>query len=154
MLKKTGVFFLVIALLLIIIQWIPQNKAVNESVVGKDIIEQEQLTEEMEAILIKACYDCHSQEVIFPWYAKVAPVSWLVNRDINLGRAQLDFSYWADYSKREKLSILDDISTEVYEGSMPMPIYLLMHEESRITADERRLIIQWTETLTEKIFND
>jgi hypothetical protein len=51
----------------------------------------------VESIFERSCYDCHSNKTVYPWYSKVAPVSWLLARDINGGRHQVNFSEWATY---------------------------------------------------------
>jgi hypothetical protein len=57
----------------------------------------------VESIFERSCYDCHSNKTVYPWYSKVAPVSWLLARDINGGRHQVNFSEWATYSQTKKL---------------------------------------------------
>ena len=105
------------------------------------------------AMLLKnACYDCHSNETVFPWYSYVAPVSWLVNRDIRLGREHLNFSDWESKSKMDKASILGEIADEVELANMPMPIYIIMHPEAKLSTDERQLIIDWTDDFGEQLF--
>ncbi len=83
----------------------------------------------------RACFDCHSNETVWLWYSNVAPVSWLVQRDVNEGREKLNFSDWA--RAREK----DEIIEVIQEGEMPMPIYLIMHPEARLTTIEKEALI-------------
>lgn len=101
-----------------------------------------------------ACYDCHSQSVKFPWYSYIAPVSWLVTRDINEGREHLDFSKWGGLSKRDKLKLLDKIGEEVSEENMPLKIYLIMHREAKLTLEERESIVKWAEQLAEIVIEE
>jgi len=83
----------------------------------------------------KACFDCHSNETVWLWYSNVAPVSWLVQRDVDEGREKLNFSDWG--RAREK----DEIIEVIQEGEMPMPIYLIMHPEARLTSTEKEALI-------------
>ncbi len=136
----------------IVIQFIPSGMPGNQPVKGEGLFEVVNVPVETEALLRAACYDCHSQEVSFPWYSHVAPVSWLVARDINSGREELDFGRWGSLSKKEQLKALGDISDEVEKGKMPMPIYITLHPEADLTPEQREIIVQWTEDAADELF--
>jgi hypothetical protein len=80
----------------------------------------------------QACFDCHSNETTWPAYASIAPVSWLVQHDVNEGRAVLNFSEWPSSSKEA-----GEASQEVREGEMPPMLYQLLHADARLTAADR-----------------
>ena len=80
----------------------------------------------------RACFDCHSNHTRWPAYARLAPVSWLIQHDVDEGRAALNFSEWDRPQKEAK-----DAAEEVREGEMPMAIYRLMHSSARLTDAER-----------------
>lgn len=130
----------------VVIQFIPSGRPENNPVTGKDIGSHSDIPEDVQGLLKNACFDCHSQTTRFPWYSYVAPVSWLIAKDINRGRQHLDFSYWTDLSLKDRIKMLDDISEEVGEKEMPMKIYVLMHPPSKLTEEQRDLIVQWAET--------
>lgn len=88
----------------------------------------------------RACFDCHSNETVWPWYSHVAPVSWLVQRDTDEGRRKLNFSEW---NKPQKEA--DEAAKAVREGEMPMWIYLPTHPEARLTDAEKQALIQGLE---------
>jgi len=152
--KKIKILLLVLAAIFIIIQFIPYGKPSNQPLSGKDLFEVATLPQEVGIIFKNACYDCHSQLVKFPWYSHVAPVSWLLARDINEGREHLDLSKWGDLTKKGKLKLLDKISDEVNEGNMPLKKYTLMHKEARLTKAERDLVVKWAEQFAEKVFEE
>jgi hypothetical protein len=79
----------------------------------------------------KACFDCHSNETVWPWYSNIAPISWLVQHDVDEGREKLNFS---DVMNSEFEQ--DELVEVVQEGKMPPAIYLIQHPESRLTAAE------------------
>ena len=90
-----------------------------------------------------ACFDCHSNETEWPLYSRVAPVSWLVQRDVAEGRAHLNFSEWNRPQKEA-----DEAAEAVREGEMPMRIYQLMHAHARLSdADRQRLATGLERTL-------
>jgi len=100
------------------------------------------------SILRRACYDCHSHETTWPWYSYVAPVSWLVARDVHEGRRHMDFSTWADYSSALRLKKLAGISTMVQEGEMPPWFYLPMHANARLSPDDVSELATWADSST------
>ncbi len=149
---KKKILYVIIAIL-IVIQFVPSGRPENKPVEGSDIHEQMDVPEEVSSILKNACYDCHSQKVNYPWYASVAPVSFLVSRDVREGRKHLDFSLWAEIPLKKKLKVLAEIGEEVEEGDMPMPIYPPLHPEAKLTQEDRELILNWTEQAAEDILD-
>ncbi|MBK9383713.1 MAG: heme-binding domain-containing protein [Planctomycetes bacterium] len=88
-------------------------------------------------LAVRACFDCHSNETRWPWYSNVAPVSWLVQRDVDEGRAALNFSRF-DQSQKEA----HESAEAVLEGEMPPWFYLPTHPEARLTADEQAELVR------------
>ena len=95
-------------------------------------------------VLRRVCYNCHSNETEWPWYAGLAPVSWLVGSDVHEGRQHLNFSEWGSYNPEKQLSKLDDIRDQIRQGDMPLWYYALMHPKARIKQNEREKILSWT----------
>ena len=92
---------------------------------------------ETRAIFFKACADCHSNETKFPWYAGVAPVSWLVENDVGDGKKHFNISEW----DRSQLGG-EKAAEEVRKGSMPIGLYLLMHPAANLNAQEKKAFVQ------------
>jgi hypothetical protein len=92
---------------------------------------------DVERLVRQACYDCHSNETRYPFYASIAPISWLINSDVNEGRRALNFS-------TQSASQIDpeELAETVLEGEMPPAIYLPLHPEANLTADERQTLVQ------------
>ena len=97
----------------------------------------------------RACFDCHSNETVWPWYSNIAPVSWLVYRDVAEGREHLNFSEWGVHpslpegeGEGEQHQHGPEVIQEVLEsGEMPPATYLLMHPEARLTDQEIQILI-------------
>ena len=85
----------------------------------------------------QACFDCHSNETEWPWYSNVAPVSWLVQRDVNEGRAMLNFSEW-----QRRYEEAGEAPEEVLEGEMPPRMYTMMHAHARLSQSDRDRLAQ------------
>lgn len=87
-------------------------------------------------LAVRACYDCHSNETVWPWYSQVAPMSWLLQRDVDEGRRKLNFSEWNQAQKEARES-----AKTVREGEMPPWFYTLIQREARLTAAETQALI-------------
>lgn len=94
-------------------------------------------------ILKKSCYDCHSNETVWPWYSKVAPVSWLVEDDVTEGRKHLNFSTFESLDTSVKLKKKDEILEEVQNGEMPLDIYTLIHPNANLELLQIAKIEKW-----------
>jgi len=103
---------------------------------------------EVDAILRRACYDCHSNETVWPWYSRIAPVSWLVVHDTNEGRSHLNFSTWNRLSIPERSEVLEELVEEVESGGMPLPIYPPLHPEARLTDADKTVLLAWARAST------
>lgn len=97
------------------------------------------------AILRRSCFDCHSNETVWPWYAYVAPVSWLVVHDTDEGRAELNFSHWGDLKQSKRDSAAASVVEEIEDGEMPLEAYLWMHRDAAIAPAELEILRRWSE---------
>ncbi|MGE5072442.1 MAG: heme-binding domain-containing protein [Anaerolineae bacterium] len=84
------------------------------------------------ALAQRACFDCHSNQTVWPWYSNVAPVSWLVYGDVMEGRRRLNFSEW----NRPQGQYIDELKVVCAEKSMPPAKYLLLHPSASLTDAE------------------
>lgn len=91
-----------------------------------------------------ACFDCHSNETRWPWYSSVPVVSWLIEHDVNEGRAQLNFSTWHDYTTFERADLLDKVCEKATKREMPLWQYRLLHRESRLNASDVAALCSWS----------
>lgn len=134
--KRTLLIFLA---LFIVMQFI-QTKKINEEV-DKNL--EIKADEKVMSILKTACYDCHSNEVRYPWYSNVAPFSWVISTHIIEGKKALNFSVWENYNDETKNEKLKRIYQTAY-AAMPLQSYLWVHEDANLTKEQRNLIRNWT----------
>lgn len=87
-------------------------------------------------LAVRACFDCHSNETEWPWYSNVAPISWLVQRDVDDGRRALDFSEW-----QRTYPEAGESAETVLEGKMPLKIYLLTHPDARLSPGDTSALV-------------
>lgn len=98
----------------------------------------------VKSILERACYDCHSNETVWPWYSHVAPVSWLIHHDVEEGREHLNFSEWAALPRSERVHALEEIHEHaVEEADMPLSHYLPLHEDARVSDADKQVLKSW-----------
>ena len=134
MMKKKLVVIVALIVLGLAIQLIPYGKNhANPPVTAEPNWD----SPETKALYDRACADCHSNDTVWPWYSNIAPVSWLVQRDVDSGRRHLNTSLW-DAQRVET----HEISKVILEGEMPMGIYMIMHPEAKLTQSERQALEQ------------
>jgi hypothetical protein len=148
MLKKILILLLA---LVIIAQFIRPAKNVSAVVGPNDIAAKHPVPANVAALLKRACYDCHSNNTKYPWYAEVQPAGWWLASHVKDGKRHLDFSEFAAYAPKRAKTKAGEIVDEVEEGKMPMKSYTLMHPEARLTPEELKLITAWAEDLEAKI---
>ena len=102
-----------------------------------------QVDKAIATILRGACYNCHSNETVWPWYAKVAPASWLVASDVAEGRRHLNFSDWGSYDRDTQVHKLKAIEEEITDRGMPPWYYSAVHRSSRLSSEQSSQLISW-----------
>jgi hypothetical protein len=98
---------------------------------------------DVKAILKRACWDCHSNETKWPWYAHVAPASFVVRMHVVDGRKHLNFSEWGGYPPERRAKKQKECGEEVAEGAMPLPPYLALHPEARLSDADKKVLEAW-----------
>ena len=127
----------------IVMQLVPvdrTNKPVDKKQNFVDVL---QSPKQVQEILKNACYDCHSNEVKYPKYAYVAPISWSLKHHINEGRERVNFSEWTSYNAEQKDHILDDVIESVQNKEMPLKGYIPMHPEANLTDAQRKIFTDY-----------
>src|SRR5262245_9760339 len=97
---------------------------------------------EVQAVLRRACFDCHSNETRWPWYAHVAPVSWLVTHDVNHARGHVNFSTWNRRKPEGQQRVLREVHEQVEAGDMPLWYYAPLHREARLSDEDKKLLLR------------
>ena len=98
---------------------------------------------QVRAILRRACYDCHANETVWPWYGRVAPVSWLLARDVREGRKEVNFSVFGQYPQKRRQRKWKEIPEQVEKGEMPPWYYVAVHPEARLSEADRAALVRW-----------
>jgi hypothetical protein len=130
--RAIGILFLVGVLGLLLIQLVPYGR---DHTNPKVVAEPPWDSPATRATAVIACFDCHSNETKWPWYSNIAPISWLIQRDVTEGREHLNFSEWAVGQEAEAAEI-------VQAGEMPPFRYILAHPEARLSDADKAAFIQ------------
>ena len=148
MLKKIiGCSGIAILVFFILLQLVPYGRNhTNPPVIKEPAWDSPQT----KALAQRACFDCHSNQTVWPWYTNVAPFSWLVQRDVDEGRGRLNFSECGvprsrgreGGEDREGGEGTEEIAEQVLRGSMPPAQYTIIHAAARLTAAERQALAQ------------
>lgn len=139
--------FLVLVLAIVVIQFIPIDRSVPEADPNNDFLAAVETPLSIQNLMKDACYDCHSYQSKYPWYAYVAPVSLWVQGHIKDARKHLNFSEWANYDAERRDHKLEELVEEVGEGHMPLNSYLKAHPEARLTDAQREELTDWFERI-------
>ncbi len=137
-LKKPKTLILIAIIVLGIIQFIPLPGRENAPLqAGNDITEVLPIADGTKKILRDACYDCHSDEARYPWYASVAPLSWWIQHHVNEGREHLNYSRFGELSMSKRDHKLEESIEMVKKEEMPLGSYVVMHPEAKLSMAQR-----------------
>ena len=134
-----------ILVVLILIQFIQPAPNKTEQLLPTDITKICNVPDSIQNVLKTACYDCHSNNTNYPWYAYVQPIGWMLNNHIQNGKKQLNFSDFGSYSVRRQKNKLKSMANQINDGAMPLSSYSLMHKNARLTKEVKSLIINWAQ---------
>lgn len=99
----------------------------------------------------RGCRDCHSNNTSWPWYSQIAPVSWMLASHVKDGRRELNIDQWRDYPLKKKQRKLDAVCKQVKEGDMPLPSYLWIHHNARLSDADKQVLCSWATAERAKI---
>src|SRR5260370_2857758 len=94
-------------------------------------------------IVERSCQSCHSEKTDWPWYSYVAPMSWLIEKDVNQARSHMNLSHWDEYTIEKQQEILAELSAVVRNKQMPLPRYTMLHPEAKLSDSEIDRIYRW-----------
>jgi hypothetical protein len=140
--KFAGLVFFV---LLIFLQFFRPEKNQGSPEQEHDLLRVSIVPDSLASILRYSCYDCHSNHTNYPWYSRLSPVSWYLDRHIREGKSDLNLSEYGLMDRAEKIGALSDIYDALEAGTMPLPSYLLIHRNARMNQDEMDALMDWVD---------
>ncbi len=140
--KKIIKTVLLIALVaFVVMQFIRPDKNESGYETVKTFESETKVAPELAVMLKTKCYDCHSDQTAYPWYAEIAPASYWLSDHVNDGKKHFNVSAWSSYSAKKKDHKLDELIEMVEEGEMPLDSYTWLHDD--ITSEEKESLIAW-----------
>jgi hypothetical protein len=140
-LKRTLVVLIV---LFIAIQFFRPARNIGEVISANEVTAAVAVPDDVLGILKNSCFDCHSNNTRYPWYVNIQPAGWFMSGHIQQAKRSLNFSEFATYSPRRQYDKLNAIIENVNDGEMPLPSYLLIHAEAKLSAGQKEKIVAWT----------
>ncbi len=147
-LKRT---FQILLLAFIVLQFIRPEKNKAEGISNNDISKMYPVPADVQSILKTSCYDCHSNNTVYPWYAEIQPAGWWLADHVKEGKKELNFSEFASYRISRQYRKLDEINGEVKEDKMPLDNYLWIHKYAKLNEQQKLTLANWVTTLRDTI---
>ena len=102
-------------------------------------------------VMQRSCQNCHSDRTSWPWYSHVAPMSWMIEKDVHDGRSHWNMSKWDQYSPEERQDILSEMAPMIRNRQMPLPKYLFLHPEAKLSDADVDLLYRWSRSERKRI---
>jgi len=147
--KIAGALLIVVVL----IQFIQPARNRSSEISSLDLIKTVNVPGNIQSILKTACYDCHSNNTVYPWYSKIQPVDWWLTDHINEGKTELNFDEFTTYNLRRQYRKLDEVMKQVKDGEMPLNSYTWIHNDARLSDEQKNSIINWAGSIRDEMKN-
>lgn len=146
--KKIGVVLLLVWGLL---QFFQPGRNETDRVPETDIVKGYHPPKDVALSLHEACYDCHSDNTRYPWYARVQPLGWFLEGHIRKGKAELNFSSFGSYAPRRQASKFRAIANSLRDGTMPPGSYLAFHKKARLSGRDLKGLGDWSADMADSL---
>jgi len=145
--KKIGKISLYIILgSFIFIQFLRVDMNTSDEVPAHDLLlAHTEMAADLQKTFRTSCYDCHSDNTNYPWYAYLAPFSWIIDQHIRNGKQEVNFNGYDTLLKRQKIGLLNEICEVVSDSSMPPSNYLMLHPEAVLSEEDISAICEWAD---------
>ncbi len=137
----------ILAVAFIVIQLYRPERNISTETSKNDFLLVEKSPKDISKLIQTSCYDCHSNNTTYPWYAHIAPVSWMMSHHIEEAKEELNFSEWASFTDKRKKHKLEELIEVIEEGDMPLNNYLWMHSEAKLSTSDKETLIRWFRSL-------
>jgi hypothetical protein len=152
--KKTlQIIAIVLFLAFIAIQFFRPYR-VNLPIVESETLKAStEVPEDVQKILQNSCDDCHTNQTNWIWYSNIAPISWKMVEHVDDGRRELNFSIWNTYDTKRKTRKLEGICEQVKSREMPLPSYLWLHWNAKLSDEQIKTLCDWSAKEAERLAN-
>lgn len=145
---------LVLLGILIVLQFFSVDKAHPPVEKNKDFLTLKKPPQDITQLIKASCYDCHSYETQYPWYASIQPIAWYLKDHIDEGREELNFSEFANYEPLRQAKKMRKSAHEVEEGEMPLKSYTLIHQKAKLSPEDKEKLVAYFTEIKEQIMQE
>lgn len=145
--SRSQKLLVILLVLFIAIQFIRPERNIETNPSRYDIFHKTSQPIEISIMVQSACYDCHSNSTAYPWYASVAPASWIIAYHVKEGKDHLNFSDWKLLDSSQQQHALEDMIEVLEKGEMPLKPYQWLHKDAKLTAAKSEQIINWAKEM-------
>lgn len=143
---------LIILLIALIVLQFFQIDTTNPKVeVSKDFLKTQNTPAAIASVIKTSCYDCHSNETVYPWYTKIQPGGWFLKGHIDEGREELNFSEFTDYELKRQDHKLEECIEYIEKDEMPLGSYTLLHRKAKLTDEQKKNVIDYFKSVRNKL---
>lgn len=136
---------LILIIVFIGLQFIPSVRNQSGQMAISDISRIYNVPKNVHAVLVKSCYDCHSNNTNYPWYANVQPFRYWLDHHVEESKKELNFNEYGTYSKRRQANKLRAIGSSITDDTMPLSSYILIHRKAKLNDNEKLQVLKWVE---------
>jgi hypothetical protein len=142
--KKLLLAFLAI---FVLIQFFRPEKNLSAQASPNDIFASFPASESTKQLVQTSCYDCHSNNTVYPWYSEIQPVAWWIADHVNEGKSELNFSEFLTYKPKKADHKLEEVVEMLQKGEMPLESYTLIHGNAKLSEAQKTEIINWANAI-------
>jgi hypothetical protein len=129
----------------------PQKNHASTASEPDDLFARFPATGEVKHVVMTACYDCHSNNTRYPWYAEIQPGGWVLAKHVRDGKKLLNFSEFGELPAKRAKRQLEACAAQIEDGEMPLKSYTWIHHDARLTDSQKEAVVAWIEATAEKI---
>lgn len=135
----------------IVLQFFRSEKNLSATTPATDFLVAHPAPAEVKQMLLVGCYDCHSDNTRYPWYAEIQPVAWWLARHVDDGKRELNLSSFGGLSAKRKASRLEAMVDSITNRSMPLTSYTLIHRDAKFSEAQVKQLVGWLEAVRDKV---
>ena len=149
--SKTQKVLLVLLAVFIIIQFFQPEKNQSAAATPNDLFAHYQAPDSLKQLIKTACYDCHSNNTVYPWYSNIQPVAWWLDDHVTVGKKKFNFSEFATYAPKKADHKMEEFVEMIKEEEMPLKSYTIIHTDSKLTNAQRVAMTSWADGIRNQI---
>ena len=139
---------------LVLIQFFQPEKNMRPVDPAQDLLMVAEVPEHLAELIKNSCYDCHSNQTVYPWYSIISPVSWYLQKHVIKGKEDLNASEYGSLDKADKIELLVDLCEVVEAGTMPLISFTLIHKEAKLSQEDIDALCTWSEEEALKVMRE